>query len=198
MRLRLLTASALVLGLASTVGVADAAAPKKPAPKKPTCKLVTDREGDGHATIGIASSNAIDITSADISTGPKLLTGVLRLKSSDYKDTWSMFGYTWILEFKIAGQQYRFKANANKNSTAPTYHFVIPSGSNSDAGITGKIAGNQITWTVPKTKLAASLKKSKTFTDIGASTGWYTNNADAAGVPGIKYTDLWPSCIGNK
>lgn len=194
-RLRSATAAAVALGLVSVTG-ATAAAPRR----TPPCRIFTDKEGDGKPTLaaGLIKSDALDIVSGDIGSGKRYVQAVLRLKSSNYKDDWSTFGYKWIFEFTVAGQKYYLTATANKNSTTPTFHFKMPDGSYNDSGLTGRIGGNAVTWTMPRSKLATPLRKSKYFVDPGGSTRFYNDNtADGAGAK-VKYTDQTLNCLNTK
>src|SRR3954463_6237254 len=77
---------ALVLALATTGLAAPAIAKPKPAPK-PACHLVADPEGDAKrhpiagAPVAIFDSPALDITSADVATGKKTVSVVVRVKT---------------------------------------------------------------------------------------------------------------------
>ena len=82
------TRPALCLAVAGSLlagGVANAAV-KKPV-AKPVCNLITDVKGDGSTQVEgpVATSNddRLDVLSADVAAGPKLITAVLRMAKAD-------------------------------------------------------------------------------------------------------------------
>lgn len=200
MRLRPVISAAVVLCVISTTPSAFAATKKKAPVKKPVCKLILDDEGDGRTYGGAIKSDMLDITSGDIASNGSRIAATLRLKSSSPSgDTWvAIAGYSWAMDFKLAGQKYTFQLVRGTGANGGvTGHFVLPSGDRADSTLKFSMANNAITWSISR-KAVAALSKSKTFTDLGAGS-WATVgtklNADAAGKPGVKYTDQWPSCL---
>ncbi len=91
MKLRVLTAAAIVLASVLTP-VAEAAT--KP---KAVCNLIVDAKGDG------AYGGSLDIVSADIATDTKKITAVIRVASFAETNSQAPTGQEWYMHFQIPG-----------------------------------------------------------------------------------------------
>jgi hypothetical protein len=198
MQPRRLVLAALVL---PALAVTPASAANKPKPKpKVSCNLVKDAEGDG-TVLGL-SSPALDILSADISSGPTEVTAILRLKSGAVEnDPYLTGGAIWNFNVTVDDIKYSFTA------TWPT--IVTPNrqlsggltagSSRSQPEATFRRVGNDFLWTVGRAAIPG-LKKAKQFILVtGASSGADSTGADGASAqPGTKYADKSPSCLKSK
>jgi hypothetical protein len=199
MRLRHALGTALVLGLvAGAVHSPAIAAVKKP---KPLCKIITDESGDGSSrSVGLISSPALDILSADIATGKKTVVAVLRVATTDVKsDTWIRLGYRWSLSFNIQGINYAFQrqTTTDKVSGAVTYSDTYTVGTNAGpmpAGSVTKMDATSYTWTIPRSAVPGLKKPRQVLNDLQTISYVNGGNADQAATA-TKYPDQYPSCV---
>ena len=194
MQLRRLALAALVLG-ALPLTAANAA-------KALPCKQISDIEGDGH-TAGVSSA-ALDLLSADISTGPKEITATLRLKSSAVEsDNALVGGAIWNFNVTAGGIKYTFSAQWPSIFTVGERKLEgdLTAGSNpSNPPATFKRVGNDFLWTVPRAAMPV-LKKSKQFIEITSATSGANSlgGSDSAfAKTGTKYLDKTPTCLRSK
>jgi hypothetical protein len=192
---------ALVVALCVSVvaGGAAVAAPKK---VKPVCNIVSDAKGDGQL---VATPNAkpLDIVSADIATGPKTVTAILRLDGMD-SDPMTTLGVEYKINFTVGGMS-QFLRYQNTAGIGESYDYGDQSGAN--AGSTSKgtadgaidAAKGTITISAPKSEFPGM--KGGTATEIVArsyvSLGALFESADVA-EGALSYKDLTPSCLAAK
>ena len=194
MQLRRLALGALALGivLPATPGFAAAK----------VCKQIKDGENDA-AVAGVLASPALDILSADVSSGKKEVTGTIRLKSADLaNDNALRLGAGWNLNFTVSGVKYTFFARWSGNiSATPELTGGLTRGNNrSDPPATLRQSGNDLVWSVPR-KAVDGLKKAKQYIYINsANTGAASLDGDSAlpPKPNTRYLDKTPSCLVSK
>lgn len=192
--LRPVLAVALCAGLAAATGVATAA-------PKPVCKLVTDPTGDG---IGSA---AVDLTSADVASNGKLLTGVIRVAKAATSEPTSPTGVAWGLRYTAPGDELPYYLLASKFATGETeftYGQVDGTSLNELGTATGVVdtTANEIRIHVPLKALG--LKPGKELTNLSAQARRATgtsglalySNADSTTAENAKsYRVGTPSCV---
>jgi hypothetical protein len=195
MSTRKLVALAAIAPLVLGVTAADAAV-KKPAPKKPVCKLVNDPAGDakGLPVGGDSGPNepTLDIVSADVATNATTLTGVFRMSALDASGDTSPGGRGFELAFKANGQ------------TVGLISVVGPAEQTWANGLgTGHIVTNtkEIIFSVPLSKLPTKIKPGTKLTEITVNT-WrrvsgtqlVLGRVDTAKAA-AAYEASWPSCV---
>jgi hypothetical protein len=197
MQLRRLVLAALVLSTTLPVPAAMAAK-ARPLP----CKQIADDEGDGH-TAGMSSA-ALDILSADISTGAKEITATLRLKSTAVENDNALFGGAdWSFNVLVGGTKYSFSAQwPSVVSIEPRkLSGGLTAGSNvSNPPAKFQVVGNDFLWTVSRAAMPP-LKRAKQYIEItSASSGANSlGGSDSAfAKPGTKYLDKTPTCLRSK
>jgi hypothetical protein len=200
------TRPALCLALACSLAGAGAAnAAVKPKPKKvaPVCNLVTDPAGDASALgVGDPSSDALDILSADVSTGAKTVKAVIRVKSLagdpmsqqgyEFKFIWAVkgaFSYLRVQSTPGLGESYDYGTQADASASSTSLGTA--------SGSIDKAKGT-ITMTIDKA--AVGIKKGAKLTDLTArsyisAVALYEGWDDAVGSK--AYVDGTPSCIGS-
>jgi hypothetical protein len=192
-------------------------AANRPAPKPAkVCFQLTDEQGDAY--VGSANNNpagqpatpALDIVSGDIATGARNLVAVLRLKTLDsdptlvggatYELKWTAGGIAQSVVYRLfAGGETEFVYNPG-TGTATEDDFAV-------AGFADK-ATSTITWTIPRSKVAALKKPGTKFAGLSATAGIGRNVMLAGGVNPVRgstgsdtaetgktYTDLAPTCL---
>ena len=92
-------AAALVASV-TAAGVAGAATKPK---LKPACHLIADASGDAPFFGPSPSDDTLDITSGDIATNAKTLTGVVRVKNLTATSTSTYTGQTYYVQFSVPG-----------------------------------------------------------------------------------------------
>jgi hypothetical protein len=195
MHSRRLALVVLVLGALLPTLPATAAA-KKPLP----CKQIVDDEGDG-TTYGLKSP-ALDVLSADISSGPKEVTAILRLKSTAIEnDNYLIGGAIWNFNVTAGGIKYTFNAHWPTIVT-PDRKLTggLTAGSNtSTPPATFTRVGNDFIWTVSRAAVPA-LKKAKQYIVItSATSGANSSGGDSAfAKPNTKYLDKSLTCLRSK
>ena len=191
-----------LVALAASValpGVPAAAAMKKPLP----CKQIVDAEGDGTGNPTVLSSPALDVLSADLSTGPKEVTAVLRLKSTKVEDDNALRGGAiWNFNVVAGGIKYSFYARwpSAVRVEPPALYGGLTAGSNeSTPKATFRRVGDTFVWTVSRAAMPA-LKKAKQYVTITtASSGANSLSADEAyAKPNTRYLDKTPTCLPSK
>jgi hypothetical protein len=201
MQLRRLALAALVLP-ALAVTPATAATKPKPKPKPLPCFQIKDDEGDGQVKpIGL-SSPALDVLSADLSSGPTEVTAILRLKSAAVEnDHYLDGGAIWNFNVAVDSIKYSFSAIW---PTALTPNRQLSGGltagsSRSNPEATFHRVGNDFVWTVSRAAFPA-LKKARQYILItSASSGADSLSADGASAKaGTKYLDKTPTCLRSK
>jgi hypothetical protein len=190
-RLRTLAIGTLALSLAGP-GTAAMAAKPKPKPK-PVCNLITDRAGDGHATVAgeVLNSPALDILGGDLASGPKTVVGVLRVTTTNTtNDNIAALGMRWALNFAVAGKEYSFSVSKSSGTATPVAKL------NGGPGIvpTLKVDAGSYTWSVPRAAFTGLKPKSSVFTVESASSFVSSFNADAASAM-KPYVDQTLSCV---
>lgn len=203
---------ALAIALAGSVagvGVAHAAAKPKPKPK-PICQFLKDAVGDGngHDTAGISpfpinginspvpmpavaggpSTDALDITSADIAGDKKNLTVVIRTKKLAAKDTSAPTGMRWALGFTAEETVFTLAAHTDptgKISFDAAHYDPIKGGLLYGGGATGTFdtAKSEIHITVPTSLLAteATIKPGAVLSDVFVNAAPEVAIVDATG-----------------
>lgn len=186
--------AAIVLGATLPAVPAMAA---KPLP----CKQVTDEEGDGRS-LGL-SSPTLDVLSADISTGPREVTAVLRLKSGAVEsDNVLAGGALWNFNVTAGGIKYTFFATYPGVVTLGPRELKggLTAGSNpSVPEATFRRVGNDFYWTVSRAAIPA-LKKAKQYIFVTSATSGANSTGGDSGFakPNTKYLDKSPSCLRSK
>lgn len=202
MKLRPLLA-ALLAGSVAAAGIA-AAAPKpkpKPAPK-PVCNLIVDDKGDG-TFVATPNSTTLDVVSADIATGPKQVTAVIRVdKLAD--DQFTSHGKQFKMNFVVGGVSYYLRYQGS-GVLGDSFDYGDQSGANAGTvrkgEATGKLdpATNTITISMSKSEFAGL--KGGVITEMTARSYFYSGGfyhvADTA-EGGKPYKDLTPSCVASK
>ena len=166
--LALLVAAAALAG----TGVATAA-------PKPVCNLVTDPAGDSAVLPGGAvKDDALDITSIDIATNKKQLTGVIRVKKLAARPASAPGGSLWQVNFTANEVEFNLSAHslASGEVVYTSSYQTTASGSLYAGGTTGVVdlAKNEIRITAPLSLFAAqaNIKPGKTvLSALGGSTG---------------------------
>lgn len=195
MHARRLALAAVVLG-ATLPTIPATAAPKKPLP----CKQIVDDEGDG-TTFGLRSP-ALDVLSADISSGPKEVTAIMRLKSTAVEnDNYLLGGAIWNFNVTAGGIKYSFHA-VWPTIVTPNRELRggLTAGSNpSSPAATFRRVGNDFIWTVSRAAIPA-LKKPKQYIYVtSASSGANSSGGDSAfAKPNTKYLDKSLTCLRSK
>ena len=191
-------AVAVLLATSVVAGGAAVAAPKV----KPVCNIVTDDKGDG-TLIATPNAKPLDIVSADIATGKKTVTAILRLDGLG-SDPMTTLGVEYKINFTVGGVS-QFLRYQNSTGLGETYDYGDQSGAN--AGSTSKgtadgaidVAKGTITISAPKSEFAGM--KGGTATEIVArsyvSLGALFEAADTA-EGAVPYKDLTPSCLAAK
>lgn len=193
---KILTATA-ILALVAGATAADAAPRRrKPAPKKPVCKVVQDAKDDATETLETDSPTdpGLDIVSADIATDANRITVVWRVSSLAGAPTSWPAGRGFNFQFKIHGEV---------NVLAAT---VAPNGNLWQAGKGQGVvdaAKNEIRMTVPIADLREKFKPNERLTDMLVTTWRMAGNTDfklgrvddAVAVKPFYYTAAWPSCV---
>jgi hypothetical protein len=192
---------AVVVLLAASVvaGGAAVAAPKK---VKPVCNIVTDAKGDG-TLVATPNAKPLDIISADIATGPKTVTAILRLDGMD-SDPMTTLGVEYKINFTVGGVS-NFLRYQNSTGLGETYDYGDQSGANGGSTSKGTAEGvidaakGTITTSAPKSEFAGM--KGGTATEIVArsyvSLGALFESADVA-EGAAAYKDHTPSCLPAK
>jgi hypothetical protein len=164
-----------------------------------SCNLVVDKNKDayvGHSAAG-QNATALDIKSLDVATGKKTLVIVLRMATTNLaSDPVATAGMQWDVTFKIAKADHRFTHKVGPNG------MVLSDTANADGaaitGVTVKVAGNTVTWTVPRAKLQKLRGKGAVLSGFyaGTSTPWAFDQAPDGGLPSLsRYTDMAKSCV---
>jgi hypothetical protein len=177
----------------------------KSAPK-PVCNIITDAEGDAHrrplpavSQVTIFESPALDILSADIASGAKTVSVVIRMKTTDVStDPYAPLGYAWSFTFKIGPNQYAVqRKRAVSSSGSATYTDTLSSDGTPGALPAGtKVAmdGTSYSWVLPRGAFPGLKKKHVSFSNLQVTAAVGGSNADAAGA--LKpYADRTPSCL---
>lgn len=128
----------------SLVLVATAEAKIKPKPVKPVCNLTTDVAGDANklpiiGTVGAGPAEpAFDITSIDVASNEKFITGAIRVVKLAKSAAASPTGIHWAANFTLNDTHYFLSAsedvggtekaelNEIDNPTAGTYKHTAP------------------------------------------------------------------------
>ena len=194
MQVRRLALAALVL--ASTLPAVPAMA-AKPLP----CKQVSDDEGDGR-NLGL-SSQTLDVLSADISSGPKEVTAILRLKSAAVESDNVLFGGAlWNFNVNVGGIKYTFWATypGLVNNGPRKLDGGLTAGSNpSVPAATFRRVGNDFVWNVSRAAFP-TLKKPKQYIFVtNATSGANSTGGDSAyAKENTKYLDKSATCLRSK
>jgi hypothetical protein len=190
----------------------------RPAPRPAkVCLQLTDPDGDAYYggnnvnnPAGQPATPALDIRSGDIATGAHNLVVVLRLKTlaadpmttggTAYEFKWTAGGVAQSVVYRTyAGGEHEFTYNPG-TGTATEDDIAV-------AGFADPSTAT-ITWTVPRTKVAALKKPGTTFSAIGATAGVGRNVMLAGGLNPVRgstladdastgktYADLAPTCL---
>jgi hypothetical protein len=188
-----------LLVCASLAGAGAAGAATKAAP---VCNIVTDDKGDG-SFVATPNSKALDVVSADIATGAKTVTAVIRVDGMG-SDPATTLGVEYKLNFTVGGMS-QFLRYQNSTGLGETFDYGDQSGANGGSTSKGTADGvvdaakGTITISAPKSEFAGM--KGGTATEIIArsyvSLGALFESADTA--TGNKpYKDLTPSCLAAK
>lgn len=148
------------------------AAPAGAAPhtKRPTvCNLVTDRTGDAQAGAAafvpaflppstLGSDDALDITSADVASDTRMITGVIRVTKLSSASLNAPTGMTWRVGF-TAGRFTFVLAGHSSATGSPAFDASYSTAERAgtyDAGATGVFdtARSEVRITVPRSLLA--------------------------------------------
>jgi hypothetical protein len=196
MRIRHLIACSVAVSLAVATAPAFAATKK---PKKPVevCRLLVDEKGDGRAQTGgaVLQSAALDITGADVASGPTTVVGVLRLATlKTDNDPATIMGATWNLMFTVRGTSYRFQRH-RASGTGTTYDYSFTGGVKPT--VIESPGKNEVTFTVPRSAIPELKKAKQKFETIAVSSTVFVTNADAGGTD-KTYVDRTPSCLHAK
>ena len=192
MSARKLLAVAAITPLLLGVAAADAA-PRKPAPKKPTCKLINDRAGDAVAPAApVPNDPNLDILSADVATDATRLTAVIRVASLSGEGSTSPTGRSYSLVFNAKG------------TIVSVDGIVGPTGTTWFSGKgTGTVdpAKKEVRIHVPLSALSVPIKPGDKLLDVKAQTWRWVHgtrvvlgNVDTA-TTATGYTAGWPSCV---
>jgi hypothetical protein len=175
---------------------------------KPVCKLVTDASGDatGFVLTGLPLPNDanLDILSADIATGKKKVTAVIRLASLG-KDSTSVSD-TYYFNFQVGDAKYYMDAVYDGSASSfQAGDFDSKTGNRNDLGdIDGKIdtKAKTVTMTAPLSTWGISpTAKLSDFDVLGQRfignnlVGGATPTADEA-TSAKTYKGGTPSCVG--
>ena len=199
MQLRRLTLVALAIGAVLPAVPASAAKPKP----KPPCNQILDDEGDGTIKPINVKSDALDILSADISSGKKEVTAILRLKSTAVEnDNMLRGGAIWNLNFTVTGVKYSFQATwPSMFRTTPQVLTgkLISGNSESTPPATFTRVGNNFVWTVSRAAVPG-LAKAKQFIYVTAASddADSLSGDDAQAKPNTKYLDKSITCLPSK
>jgi hypothetical protein len=191
---------AVLAALTSTLVFTGMASAAKTAPA--VCNIVTDAKGDG-SFIATPNSKALDVISADLATGPKTVTAVIRVDGMG-SDPSTTLGVEYKINFTVGGVS-QFLRYQNSTGLGETYDYGDQSGANGGSTKKGAADGaidaakGTITISAPKSEFPGM--KGGTATEIVArsyiSLGAVFETADTA--TGTKpYKDLTPSCVGAK
>lgn len=168
---------------------------------KTVCNLVPDKADD---TGLVAPSTPVrtpahDIRSLDVATGRKTMVVVMRLASTDYgADPAATAGMTYNVFFKIGDGDHAFFRRIGPNGQVVS--DTATAGGKAIPGVTVKVDGKSITWTVPR----ANVPKLKGRNVV--LTGFYAATASAIGLSGdsapdggrasgAQYVDKTASCV---
>jgi hypothetical protein len=195
MQLRRVALAVLVLGSLLPAVPASAAKPKP-------CKQITDDEGDGAVNPLGLKSPALDVLSADVSSGKTQVTAILRLKSGAVEsDPYLKGGAQWNFNVTAGGIKYSFYAKwPTAINPAPALYGGLTAGNNpATPAATFTRVGNDFLWTVPRAAMPI-LKKSKQYIFVtSASTGADSLSADSAfAAVNTKYLDKTVTCLPSK
>jgi hypothetical protein len=189
----------VVLALAAALPAVPASAAKaKPKP----CNQLTDDSGDGSVD-GVVKSDALDILSADVSSGKNEVTATLRLKSAAVEsDNALAGGAIWNFNVTVTGVKYSFQAHWPSVFTLSPRVLtgsLISGNDESNPKATFTRVGNNFMWTVNRSAIPG-LKKAKTYIYItGASDDADSLSGDTASAkPNTKYLDKTVTCLPSK
>jgi hypothetical protein len=202
MQLRRTVVALLVAGsLLPAVPASAAKAKPKPKPKPPVCFLIKDDEGDG--TAGPFKTDTLDVLSADISTGPKEITAILRLKSGAIEtDNYLKLGGIWNFNITAGGTNYSFYAqwpSAVRTTPQKLVGGLTVGNNDSTPAAVFRKDGNNFVWTVSRAAMAPLRKPNQSITVTSATSGAASFGGDSAfAKPNTKYLDKYPSCLRSK
>lgn len=197
MQLRRLVLAVLVVGSTAPAVPATAAPKAKPLP----CKQISDDEGDGQ--VAGLSSPALDVLSADISSGAKEVTATVRLKSGAVESDHALAGGAiWNFNVTAGGIKYSFFARwPSAVSVQPRVLYGgLSAGSNpSVPAATFRRVGNDLVWTVSRAAVPALKKPKQLIYVTSATSGANSLSGDSAlAAPNTKYLDKTPTCLRSK
>jgi hypothetical protein len=191
MRARTALIATLAVAVGATTTPAMAAVKKKPVVK--LCNLLTDAKDDGTwDTTAAVKSPALDVQSADISTGPKTLVAVLRVGSTNTKsDNWANLGYIWNLGATAGGVRYAFQVRRgygglSQNTEASVSGVAVPH--------TFAVVGNTFVWTIDRAKVPQMARPKLVWGDFAANSNVMSSTADTSSSE-KKYPDRAASCV---
>lgn len=159
-------------------------------PPPRVCNLLVDVADDASPPTG---ARALDVLSADVATGQKLVTAVLRLGSLDDVPA---DGATWSFSWMLGTQTYRVET---EQSPAGRTSRLVVGGQQSTATptVTVDAATRQVRWQVFRGAVP-DLAQTATFHSLSAATARGTGatavQSDAAS-SSATYEDRTPSCV---
>jgi hypothetical protein len=139
------------------------------AAKRPACLQIVDAPGDGTVAQGAASSDAIDILSADIASGPRNLLAVLRLKSV-VPDGPTMTGATYVWSWTAGKTAQSLSLVQYAGGERAATFDADGGGAGSGVAVDAVVdqAAGTITWTLAR-KSDSALAKGVRFTNLAVS-----------------------------
>lgn len=163
------------------------------------CHLVRDGAKDTTlaSPLTAVSGSSVDIRSVDVATGAKTLVVVLRLGSSNVAaDPAATLGLTWDVMFRIGNAGHRFGRRLGPGGVV--LGDTATAAGKPIAGVKTKVAGNAVTWTVPRSAVPKLRGRGAVLTGFYAST-WTPlltyDQAPDSGSGGGSYTDRQRSCV---
>jgi hypothetical protein len=168
-------AAASVVMLAGLAGLASPGyATTKP---KPSCRMLTDPAGDAKLVAAGSNYATDDVVSADIATGKKTLTAVLRMSSGD-----TSTGFPTGSTYELQWVQTRGGSGAKTMPTRAAWYFYLYA--------TGGYSASYGASSNPDVLPAPSMPVTQAFMDRNGVITWVMPRKDASVSPGMTFAQL--------
>ena len=206
---RSFAALAVVAALATPGLPAAHATPTLKKPSAP-CNTLPDKTNDADLANTGVTSPLLDIVSADVATGAKTVSAVLRVGSTQPQTTDPIAlvgGVEWHLSFHIKNDLYEFlrtlddvppgsyTSSLKVNGTT----VARQSGTSSSGSLVVTTDATSIKWTVPRALVTGLAKPHQVLTQFGAHTAVWGASADYPSDAHLWWTSKYPdrgrSCV---
>lgn len=161
MKLRRMHAAVIAGVMLTGIAATQAGAATKPK-VKPVCNLITDEEGDATAFAvlpsGFPNAPALDVLSADIATGAKNLSAVIRVKDIDAGDTIPTAAHTYYFNFNVGDTALFIHGDADGTGGVGDNSSGLRSDFSNKVVTKVDTTKNEITMTVPLSEITPKAK----------------------------------------